>query len=113
MGAALAGHATRARAGGWMKKAGIFGNFADDDDSVTLTDDRAETSYDGAKSTDSLPNVSATVPPPKTKKMMKKDGIFGNFADDDDSVTLTDDRAETSYDGAKSTDSLPNVSATV
>merc|ERR1712070_941633 len=92
---------------------GIFGNFADDDDSVTLTDDRTETSYEGAKSTDSLPNVSSTVPPPKMKQMGKKDGIFGNFADDDDSVTLTDDRSESSYSGAKSTDSLPNVSATV
>ena len=48
-----------------LKKAdGIFGSFSDDDDSTTLTDDRAS-STTGAKGTDSLANVSGTVPPPQ------------------------------------------------
>merc|ERR1712216_506289 len=65
----------------------------------------------GAKSTDSLPNVSATVPPPK--QLNKADGIFGNFGQDDDSVTLTSGASTVSDSGAKSTDSLPNESAAV
>merc|ERR1711988_408070 len=66
----------------------------------------------GAKGSDILPNVSTTVPPPKAKKLSKADGIFGNFGQDDDSVTLTSgDRS--SATGAKGTDILPNVSTTV
>merc|ERR1711967_59404 len=82
-----------------------------DDDSVTLTSGASTMGDSGAKSTDSLPNVSATVPPPK--KLNKADGIFGNFGQDDDSVTLTSGASTVSDSGAKSTDSLPNVSATV
>ena len=67
----------------------------------------------GAKGTDSLPNVSSTVPPPNAKRLKKADGIFGNIGQDDDTVTLTSGASTVSDTGAKGTDSLANVSSTV